>query len=213
MQPDKRFVRWIVFAVSIWTVGIGVALMVRAELGVSPNDVTNTGVAHVSGWSVGVGSWCTSAVAMVIAWIMGRRPLIPTVLGGLIVGVSINATMSVVPSVELLGVRIAMITAALILLWAAITGVVAAGVGAGPLELIMLALIDRGLSVRVARWGIELALLGIGLALGGEAGIGTILFATLTGPVLAKTLPPASKALGTHLSRVDQEAAASSSYA
>jgi len=180
---------------------------------VSPNDVMNTGIARVTGLSVGVGSWCTGGMAMIVAWVMGRRPQLPTVLGGLIVGVGINATLWLMPAVAVLPVRIAVMLVALVLIWAAITGVVAADVGAGPLELVMLALIDRGVKISVARWSIELTLLAIGLALGGEAGVGTILFATLTGPVLARTLPLASSVLGTHLTKVDLEAASSSSYA
>ena len=39
----------------------------------------------------------------------------------------------------------------------------------------------------------------IGLALGGTAGLGTAIFAFGTGPVLAITLPQASRRLGTHL--------------
>jgi uncharacterized membrane protein YczE len=92
-----------------------------------------------------------------------------------------------------------MLALGLMVVWAAITGVVAADVGAGPLELVMLALLDRGVSIRVARWGIELTLLAIGLALGGKAGVGTAIFALATGPVLAVTLPPAVARLGTHL--------------
>jgi uncharacterized membrane protein YczE len=54
-------------------------------------------------------------------------------------------------------------------------------------------------SIRVARWGEELTLLAIGLALGGAAGVGTALFAFGTGPVLAITLPRAAARLGTDL--------------
>ena len=203
--------RWAVYAVAIWGVGLGVAAMVRAELGVAPNDVMNTGIADVAGISVGVASWCTAGIAMVLAWALGRRPLIPTILGGVIVGLGINLGTAMVPDVAAIVPRVGLLAGGLVLVWLAITGVVASDVGAGPLELIMLALVDRGVGVRLARWGIELTLLAIGLVLGGGAGVGTVLFATLTGPVLAKTLPPASVALGTHLSKVDREAAAAAS--
>ena len=84
-------------------------------------------------------------------------------------------------------------------MWTGITGVVSADVGAGPLELVMLALMDRNVSIRVARWGIEIALLVIGLVLGGEAGLGTVIFVVATGPVLAVTIPRATAVLGTDL--------------
>ena len=81
-------------------------------------------------------------------------------------------------------------------------------VGAGPLELVMLALMDRGIGIRAARWGIELTLLALGLALGGAAGFGTAVFALGTGPVLAITLPRAAARLGTQLSEPTDVAAA-----
>jgi uncharacterized membrane protein YczE len=61
-------------------------------------------------------------------------------------------------------------------------------------------LMDRSIGIRPARWGIELTLLTLGLALGGAAGFGTAVFALGTGPVLAITLPPATARLGTQLS-------------
>lgn len=190
-----------IYVVSITCVGVGVALMVSAHLGVAPNDVMNTGVAHALGTGVGTASWLTSGIAMLLAWAMGRRPRIATVLGGVIVGVSINFFMRLFPEPDLIVARIVMLTLGLLVVWGAITGVVATDVGAGPLELLMLAFIDRGVSIRVARWGIELTLLLIGLALGGAAGVGTAIFAFGTGPVLAVTLPWASARLGTHLTQ------------
>ncbi len=188
-----------VFALAICSVGLGVGLMVEADLGVAPNDVTNTGLADTLGWGVGTASWLTGIIAMLLAWALGRRPRLATVLGGVVVGVTINAALAVLPTPDALAPRIVMLALGLMVVWAAITGVVAADVGAGPLELVMLGLVDRGVSIRAARWGIELALLAIGLALGGKAGVGTAIFALATGPVLAVTLPPAVARLGTHL--------------
>ena len=39
--------------VSWAAVGVGVSMLIRAQLGVSPFDVLNTGVSHVTGWSLG----------------------------------------------------------------------------------------------------------------------------------------------------------------
>ena len=174
--------------------------MVRGDLGVAPNDVLNTGLAEVLGFGVGTAAWLTGIVAMALSWVLGRRPRTVTVLGSVIVGLAINAVLAVLPEPEHLGSRIALVALGLAVVWAGITGVVAADVGAGPLELVMLALMDRGIGIRPARWGIELTLLALGLALGGAAGAGTAVFALGTGPVLAITLPRASARLGTQLS-------------
>jgi uncharacterized membrane protein YczE len=194
-----RPARAVVYLTSTVAVGVGVALMVRAKLGVAPNDVMNTGLGHTIGTGVGTASWITGAIAMALSWTLGRRPRLPTIFGGVIVGLSINVVIAALPSPHLLVARGPMLVGGLVVIWAAITGVVAADVGAGPLELVMLGLMDKRVGIRIARWGIELTLLAIGLLLGGAAGLGTGLFAFGTGPVLAITLPWATARMGTHL--------------
>lgn len=189
-----------VYLAGVLMVGVGVAAMVRARLGVSPNDVLNTGLADTLGVGVGTGVWITSAVAMGLAWILGRMPRLPTIFGGVIVGSGVNIAVSIIPHVDHVAVRLALLAAGLVAVWAGIVAVVAADLGAGPMELIMLALVDRGIGIRTVRWGIELTLLAIGLALGGDASLGTAVFALATGPVLAWALPPACRWLGTTLS-------------
>lgn len=202
------WLRSLVYLVGICGVGLGVALMVEADLGVAPNDVMNTGLADTIGTGVGTAAWITAGVAMVISWILGRRPRPATVLGGVIVGFAINACLDALPTPDAVGVRALFVVAGLAVVWSSITGIVAADVGAGPLELMMLAIMDKGIGIAVARWGIEIGLLVIGLLLGGEAGLGTAVFALATGPVLARTLPLATAALGTTLTQPTEVAAA-----
>jgi uncharacterized membrane protein YczE len=197
-----------VYVASISLVGLGVGLMVTADLGVAPNDVMNTGLGDTLGIGVGTAAWLTAVVAMGLAWALGRRPRAATVIGGVIVGFAINGALAVLPDLEALPGRISFLALGLLAVWAGITGVVAADVGAGPLELVMLGIMDRHVEIRVARWGIELTLLAIGLALGGAAGAGTAIFAFGTGPVLAFTLPRATAALGTDLHNPVEVAAA-----
>lgn len=188
--------RWAVYSVAIWSVGIGVGLMVEAHLGTAPNDVLNTGLGATLGIGVGTAAWITGVVAMALAWALGRRPRVATVLGSVVVGLSINTTIAVLPTPHALAVRGLFLLLGLVVVWCAITGVVAADVGAGPLELVMLGVMDRGIDIRVARWAEEGVLLVLGLILGGSAGVGTALFALGTGPVLAVTLPWAIARVG-----------------
>lgn len=200
--------RFAVYTAAIWGVGLGVSLMVEGDLGVAPNDVLNTGLADTLGIGVGVAAWLTGVVAMALSWSMGRRPLVATVVGSVVVGLSITGALAVLPTPDHMAMRIAFVALGLAVVWAGITGVVSADVGAGPLELVMLALMDRGISIRIARWGIELTLLLLGLALGGAAGVGTAVFALGTGPVLAVTLPRAAARMGTALTQPTDVASA-----
>ena len=116
--------------------------------------------------------------------------------------------LDLLPSPDTTLARSVLTLLGLVVIWVAITGIVASDVGIGPIELMMLALTDRGLKIHVARWGIEIALLVVGVALGGSVGIGTAAFAAGTGPVLAGTIPWATRALGTEISRPPEVAAA-----
>jgi uncharacterized membrane protein YczE len=53
----------------------------------------------------------------------------------------------------------------------------------------MTGLARRGLSIRVARTGIEVVVLVIGFALGGSVGLGTVTFAVGIGPLVQLCLP------------------------
>ena len=187
-------------------IGCGVAFMVRADWGVPPNDVMNTGLAERLGIGVGLASWLTALVAMVLATTLGRPPRVTTFVGGAVIGLAITAALAIVPDADSVVAKTLLLVVGLGIIWVGVTGVVATDVGAGALELIMLALADRGLGIRIARWGIEGVLLAIGLLLGGELGVGTVLFVVGTGPVLAMTLPPATAWLGTSLHRNDEPA-------
>ena len=193
--------RLTLYLASVAVIGTGVTLMVRADLGVAPNDVMNTGLADRLGIGVGAASWLTAAIAMALAWSLGRPPRLATVLGGVVVGGSITGSLAVMPEVDAFGWRAVALVAGLGIIWVGLTGVVATDVGAGALELIMLALMDRRVGISAARWGIELILLAIGVLLGGAVGVGTAAFALGTGPVLARTLPPVTRHLGTSLHR------------
>ena len=126
--------RFAVYTAAIWGVGLGVSLMVEGDLGVAPNDVLNTGLADTLGIGVGVAAWLTGVVAMALSWSMGRRPLVATVVGSVVVGLSITGALALLPTPDHMAMRIAFVALGLAVVWAGITGVVSADVGAGPLD-------------------------------------------------------------------------------
>jgi uncharacterized protein len=171
--------------------------MVSSHLGVAPADVLSTGGAERLDIGVGTMGWISGAFFTVLAWLMKRPPQWGTVIGAFAVGFFVNVALDVVPEPDLMVARIPMLVFGLALIYLAISIGVATTLGTGPMELLMLALSDRGMSVQAARWGLEAFVFVIGVSLGGELGVGTVLFVLLTGPVLARTLPPFVKFMGT----------------
>lgn len=185
----------LVFAVLI--VGVGIALMVSAHLGVAPADVLSTGGADRLGIGVGTMGWISGAVITSVAWFMGRPPQWGTIWGTVLVGISVNASLSIVPEPDEMVWRILMFVIGITVIYVSISIGVATMLGTGPIELLMLALTDRGVSVQFSRWGIEALVLIVGVVLGGQIGVGTLVFVVATGPVLARTLPPVVRFMGT----------------
>jgi len=170
--------------------GLGLALMVRATLGVSPWDVLTQGLSLRTGLSFGVVIVIVGAIVL-LAWIPLRvKPGVGTVLNVLLVGPAADAGLALLPAVSDPALR-AMLLVAGIALVAIASGVyLGAGFGSGPRDGLMLGLRDRlGVPVWLGRTLVEGTVLALGWMLGGTAGIGTLAFALLIGPLVGVTLP------------------------
>lgn len=184
---------------AIVMVGTGISMMVSAHLGVAPADVFSTGGAKQLNIGVGTMGWISGALFTLLAVAVKRPPNWGTLIGTVLVGQVVNIVLPIMPEPELMLWRVVMMVVGMALLYFAISVGVATTLGTGPMELLMLGLNDKGLSMQVGRWGIEGAVVTAGILLGGQIGIGTILFVILTGPVLARTLPPMVRFMGTEV--------------
>jgi uncharacterized membrane protein YczE len=66
---------------------------------------------------------------------------------------------------------------------------IGAGLGPGPRDGLTTAIAGRGHSIRVVRTGIEVSVFAIGWLLGGNAGLGTAVYALVIGPLVHVTIP------------------------
>lgn len=165
-------------------VGTGVALMIRAQMGVAPYDALATGIARVTGVPIGAAAMLLSLAFVLLGWALGRRPGPGTVLAVLLVGPILAAVLHAIPHQEAMAPRLALFVAGFLVVSAGVTGVIIAEIGPGPAEIVMLALHERGYPLARVRTVIELACIALGLALGGQIGVGTLVVAVLIGPLL-----------------------------
>lgn len=175
--------------------GTGIAVMVLADLGLGPWDVLHQGVANRTGipiGTVGIGV----GIAVLVLWIPLRQRLgVGTILNTVLIGVTIDVVLFVVPDFGPLWLRsVGMVVG--IVLYALGSGLyIGAGLGPGPRDGLMTGLAERGASIRVVRTAIELTVLAIGYLLGGTVGIGTVVLALSIGPLVQLflgwfTIPP-----------------------
>lgn len=202
-QPGRKSFtfRFVALLLAVCAVGVGISLMVRAHLGVAPADVLATGGAEQLGIGVGTMGWINGFAFTALAVAFRRPPQWGTLLGTVMVGQAVNVALPLMPDSNLLVARVPMMVGGMALLYLAISVGVATTLGTGPMELLMLGLNDKGLSMQAARWGIEGVVVTGGILLGGQIGLGTVLFVLLTGPVLARTLPPVARYMGTEVTR------------
>ncbi len=170
--------------------GVSMALLLRAELGLEPWGVLQYGLIQHVPMSYGLMSIVVSFVVLLL-WIPLRQwPGLGTVLNAVVIGVAIDATLAVVPEIDGIGWRVAVMLAAI--LGNGIAGALYIGsqLGPGPRDGLMTGLSRRtGRSIRLVRTALEVTVVLLGWLLGGIVGIGTVLYALLIGPVVQLFLP------------------------
>ncbi len=165
-------------------VAVGVPMLIKAELGVAPFDVLNTGINHATGWSLGLCFIVDAMVFFVIGTLLGARPGWGSIFGTIAIGPMVNVVLSIIPAQHAMAPRLALLIGGTLILAVAICLVVSTDLGAGPTEVVMLGLIHRGMGIVPARWISDGTPLVVGTLLGGAIGPGTLLFALSMGPMV-----------------------------
>lgn len=176
--------------VGLFLYGIGLALMVRAGIGVAPWDVLSQGIALQTGLPFGLITNIVGAFVLLL-WIpIRQRPGLGTVLNVLMIGTSAEVGLWLIPVIEGLVPRVLLFAAGL-LVTAVATGLyIGARFGPGPRDGLMTGIHHRwGWKIWIVRTAIEVTVLTIGWLLGGNVGVGTLAFALLIGPLVQVTLP------------------------
>ena len=167
----------------ILVLGVGIAPVIDAELGVAPWDVLHQGLSDVTGLSFGLIVVLVGLVVL-LAWIpLKQRAGIGTIINALTVGFVVDGMLDLLPEVHHLAVRWAMLLGGIVVTSFGMALYIGAGLGPGPRDGLMTAVAARGHPLWLVRTVIELLALAVGFALGGDVGIGTVLFAFCIGPI------------------------------
>lgn len=170
--------------------GVSLAMMVRGALGLAPWDVLHSGFIRHVPMTLGQAVVVFSFVVLLL-WIPLREmPGLGTISNALVVGFSADATLAVLTQPDALAARIALMVGGVALCGLASALYIGAQLGRGPRDGLMTGLSRRtGLSLRLVRTGLEVAVVVIGLLLGGTLGVGTIVYALAIGPLTQLMLP------------------------
>jgi uncharacterized membrane protein YczE len=176
--------------VGLFLYGVAIAMIVRGELGVSPWDVLNQGLVNLTGLSFGLLVVITSGVVLLL-WIpIRQKPGFGTVMNALLVGPSADVGLWLIPEGLDLWARVLLLLGGIVVLAIATGLYIGAHFGPGPRDGLMTGLHRvTGWRIWIVRSGIEITVLAIGWLLGGNVGIGTLLFAVTIGPLCGWTIP------------------------
>lgn len=165
-------------------IGVAVALMVRAELGLTPYDVMSSAVSDRLSITLGQAGWFMAGVFFVVAAVFGRRPSIWGLGYILANGVAIDSAAGLLTTPDTVAGQWAFVVAAVVVLATGVSLVMYSGTTGGPFELLMLAGQDRGIDPLKIRYGLDIAVFAAGVTLGGSFGPATVFYALSFGLVL-----------------------------
>ncbi|WP_155374764.1 membrane protein YczE [Catellatospora vulcania] len=169
--------------------GVSISLMLRAHLGNQPWDVLHQGVALRAGLSVGTVLIIVGA-AVLLCWIpLRQRPGIGTIANIVVIGLVVDVANQLLPEPSHVLARWAFMIGGIVLCGFASGLYIGANLGPGPRDGLMTGLAARTWSLRGWRTLLEITVVAVGFALGGKAGLGTILYALAIGPLAQFFLP------------------------
>ncbi|MEU7480518.1 hypothetical protein AB0A63_31385 [Lentzea sp. NPDC042327] len=178
--------------------GIGIALLLHARLGLLPLDVFHAALADRMGWSVGVAFTVTQAVFLLLYVPLRIRWGIGTLAAAVVPAIVCDGMTRAVPPAEHILLRAGFLLLGTVAFVVGVAAYLAADLGALPRDGVMIEMARRRrrslASVRVL---FDLAALLAGVLLLGPAsaidrgvvGIASIVLAMLLGPLILRALP------------------------
>ena len=174
--------------------GFGIALFLRANLGLAPWDIFHKGLSKKLDISIGL-VIVGVGLLLLLLWIpLRQRPGVGTILNAIEIGLVVNLTKPLIGEPDQLFIRALMVIAGVLVIGLGSALYIGAGLGSGPRDGLMLGLSKRSIagrqiSIRVARTVVEITVMIAGLFLGGTIGVGTLIFMFGIGPLVQLILP------------------------
>lgn len=162
--------------------GVGLAMMVNAQIGIAPWDVLAQGISIQTGISFGQATVVVSALVLLL-WIPLRvKPGLGTVMNAIFIGVFADVAMPFIPEPTIYWQQLLLFVGGMVLVSFATGLYISCGMGKGPRDGLNMGLAQRFNSpFWIARTAVEITVVLVGFSLGGQVREGTLLFALAIG--------------------------------
>lgn len=183
-KPKMITIFYLIFGLVLF--GIGEALLVKSELGVSPWTVLAQGLSISSGYNLGVTTFFVGAFVLLL-WIpLKQKPGIGTILNIIIISFVIYASQKFLPSFDTFILKLIQAIIGVILVGISSGIYLSANLGTGPRDGLMTGLQKiTNKPIAYVRICLEVFVVSIGFYLGGIVGLGTLIFAFFVGPFVS----------------------------
>ncbi|MSQ36772.1 MAG: hypothetical protein EXR61_00460 [Chloroflexi bacterium] len=183
-RPEALTLVMLVTGLSMF--GLGQAMQVQAGLGNDSWTVLAQGITVRTGLDLGL-STLAVGIGVLLLWVpLRERPGLGTLLNIVVIAVALSFGVRVIPPQSDPPFQFVMSLAGIVLVGLGSGLYLTCGLGPGPRDGWMTAAHDRtGWPIARVRLLIEVIVLSVGWLLGGDVGIGTILFALLIGRSVA----------------------------
>lgn len=185
---------WRAFGVRVLVLNLGLMLFAvalvlgyRSSLGLNAWNIFQIALTKYIPITPGRMSIAVGGVMILVAWWAGIPPALATICNMVFVGLWFDFFAALIPVADRFVIALPMLVGGVMLIgWA--SGIyIKAGLGAGPRDSFMLAVVRKtGWNVGVARLAIEGTVFALGIAMDrSQVGIGTLAFTFGIGPMLA----------------------------
>lgn len=186
-------VRYSVFMLGLAVMGFGIAMMIKANVGVAPWDTLHIGLQKTFGLTIGIWSQIMGASIILASYVIGKiKPTVGMFLNMIFFGLFIDLFMWLnwVPIGDTVIERVVLFAAGLVIYTFGTGMYISPRLGAGPRDSFMLALHERmGWGIGKVRVGIECTVTLLGFLLGGPVSVGTLVTALAIGPLIKQFIP------------------------
>ncbi|MHB1487553.1 MAG: YczE/YyaS/YitT family protein [Acidimicrobiales bacterium] len=153
-------------------------------MGIRASSTRARSAIPIGTWSILVG------IGVLVLWVpLRQRPGMGTLSNVVVIGSVMDGTLAIMPVPHALWLRVLAMAGGVALNGMATGCYISAGLGPGPRDGIMVGLAARGHSLRVMRTSIEATVVLVGWSLGGNVGIGTLVYAATIGPLAHIFIP------------------------
>lgn len=182
-MPKSNFAfRFLKLIIGLFTFGVGIGMMVHAEIGLAPWEVFAQGISRQTGITIGQATIVVSSIVLVF-WIPLRvKPGLGSIMNAILLGLFADLAIPYMPELTSYPARLIWFCLGMAIVAFSTGMYISSGMGKGPRDGLNTGLAQKfKVPFWKARTVVEIIVVTVGFLLGGQVREGTLIFALAIG--------------------------------